>query len=180
MPRNEVFGIFKQKKRNNVYHQGLADTCPCPSTSSFSEFGDSINPKPFPHIIFRFDLLWPSPNSSFHFLSSAKVPRDSEEEGVISFRAFVKWRLHKTRGVGESSTLGMALALRSPPWTLSVPLDNGTGCDCVRFNSEFSPSVLIELGVSDSFSFGTVQGRITPSLTASKAAETQRSIICYK
>ena len=40
----------------------------------------------------RFLVLRPSPNSSFHFRSSARLPRDSDADGVISFRACSKFR----------------------------------------------------------------------------------------
>lgn len=59
----------------------------------------SENPKRPPHII-RLRCLPPSPNSSFHFRRSDNVPRDSEAEGVISLRAFVKFDRESIRDGG--------------------------------------------------------------------------------
>lgn len=70
----------------------------------------SINPKlPFPHIFLLFSLF-PSPNSSFHFLSSLSVPRDSDEDGVISLSACSKFERDTTRGgcLGVASCSGEA------------------------------------------------------------------------
>lgn len=43
-----------------------------------------------PHTCCFLRPLRPSPNSLFHLRSAARLPRDSEEEGVISFNALSK------------------------------------------------------------------------------------------
>jgi len=63
-----------------------------------------INPKrPLPHTCRFFWSLLPSPNSSFHFRKSARLPSVSEEDGVISFSACVKlWRRSTRATAGVS------------------------------------------------------------------------------
>ena len=92
-------------------------TLPSPSSGFLSE-----NPNRPPHILLL-RCFPPSPNSSFHFRRSDNVPRDSDAEGVISLKAFVKFEsvsIRDTEGVsvgrGEDAapnggvTLDVALA----------------------------------------------------------------------
>src|ERR1700722_1079214 len=54
-------------------------------------FFASMNPNvPFPQTCCRFRSARPSPNSSFHLRRAARLPRDSDEEGIISLRALLK------------------------------------------------------------------------------------------
>jgi hypothetical protein len=103
----------------------------------------------------------PSPNSSFHFLKSASVPRDSEAEGVISLSAFVKCRRERIRGFeGFGASESAAAAV--------VNDASGDGEGSTSDGEDDS----VEL--AEGFS-GTIQGRSTVSFTASRAADTQRS-----
>src|ERR1700731_3735678 len=69
-----------------------------PSTTNLCPL--SVNPnKSLPHIRV-FLCLRPSPNSSFHFRRSVRVPKDSEDDGGISLSALLKWRSAKARSPG--------------------------------------------------------------------------------
>ena len=143
-----------------------AETCPSRGLRSGVI---SPNPKsPLPHIILRF-FFCPSPNSSFHFRRALKLPNDSDEDGVISFKAFSKWRRDRIRGLGTSSDKGSVLG--DPSFKPDASCFSVLVCD-----SELEAS-LTSLSSSASLvlTFGAAQGRLTPSLTASKAAETHRS-----
>jgi hypothetical protein len=45
----------------------------------------------------------PSPNSSFHLLSEASVPRDSDVDGAFWVKALAKWCGRNIRCEGEDS-----------------------------------------------------------------------------
>ena len=83
-----------------------------------SPFSENPN-DPLPHIILR-RFFRPSPNSSFHFLRAERLPKDSEDDGVISIRALLKWRENSVRRMtGSTDGKGSDPSGREASWIFS-------------------------------------------------------------
>jgi hypothetical protein len=107
-----------------------------------------VNPKRPPHSFLAVSRA-PSPNFSFHLRSSVRLPRDSDAEGLISLRAVSKCRSESTRARSADSADNGAAAAPSKP--------------------------VVSIGGCNPYS--VFHGIRTTSLTASSAADTQRSYI---
>jgi hypothetical protein len=154
--------------------------------STLSPGGRIEKPKvPRPQTWTFFLSLRPSPNSSFHFRRSARVPSDSDADGVISFNAFVKLCARTVRrglsGLGGPSDSGVSFVASFVAESEAVV--GSVETEELGASSEDAVGSLegvVEIEVTSACDVDGVlaaaQGTVTCSLTASSAADTQRSV----
>ena len=96
------------------------------------------------------------------------MPRDSEAEGVISLRAFVKFDRERVRDGGGSGAEGRGDCASVSDGTEGA--HGRFGMDGVGKRLDVVSSELVVVR-------GTFHGSVTRSLTASKAADTHKSLV---
>lgn len=154
--------------------EAFVDVC----TKSTAGRVPNPNLSPHPRRFFAFPLA-PSPNSSFHFRSDDRVPRDSDALGVISCNALVKWRVARIRigwvmgGVDESGSVSNIEVMGTVVAAMGLVTGSGVA-DEVEVAGNGEEVVSVDVGGVVDFE-GTAHGTSTDSLTESRAAAMQRS-----